>query len=154
MLGSELMKIDKFKATEKVLYEYKSLDIKIKNIQIDIETLKNDITLKAISYEERVGKTNAFSSSVENEVIHREEHVQMQIDRLESKLRYNQNLKIKIEGALSQLSDQEMNLVRLRYFTKEHMTWLQVSYELGFEKNYCTQVRNKIINKLSDFIYP
>ena len=78
----------------------------------------------------------------------------MQIDRLESKLRYNQNLKIKIEGALSQLSDQEMNLVRLRYFTKEHMTWLQVSYELGFEKNYCTQVRNKIINKLSDFIYP
>ena len=32
---------DRFKATEKVLYEYKSLDIKIKNIQIDIETLKN-----------------------------------------------------------------------------------------------------------------
>lgn len=145
---------DKFKATEKVLYEYKSLDVKIKNIAIDIETLKNDITLKAISYEERIGKTNAFSSSVENEVIHREEHIQIQIDRLESKLRYTQNLKTKIEGALQQLTEQELKLVKLRYFSKEKKTWLELSTDIGYDKDYCIKIKNKIIKKLSEFIYP
>ena len=62
-----------FKKTEYALYNYKDLDIKIKSIDIDIDMLENDITLKAISYEEKTGPTNAFSSSVENEVIRREE---------------------------------------------------------------------------------
>ena len=151
--GSESM-IEKFKKTEYTLYNYRSLDIKNKNIKIDIENLKNDITLKAVGYEERVSPTNAFSSSVENEVIRREEHIQEKIDRLEAKLKYNQDLKIKIEGALQQLTEQELKLVKLRYFSKEKKTWLELSTEIGFDKDYCIKIKNRVINKLSEFIYP
>ena len=76
------MKDNLFGKTESALYNYKDLDIKIKSIDIDIEMLKNDITLKAISYEEKSGPTNAFSSSVENEVIRRDEVVKEEIERL------------------------------------------------------------------------
>lgn len=146
--------IDKFKKTEYTLYNYKSLDIKNINIKIDIENLKNDITLKAIGYEERISPTNAFSSNVENEVIRREEHIQEKIDRLEAKLKYNQDLKTKIEGALQQLTEQEFKLVQLRYFSKEKKTWLELSNKIGFDKDYCIKIKNRIINKLSEFIYP
>lgn len=42
-----------FKKTEYALYNYKNLAIKIKSIEIDIEMLKNDITLRAINYDEK-----------------------------------------------------------------------------------------------------
>ena len=66
---------EKLKRTEEALYNYKRMEIAIKNIQIDIENLLNDITLKAVSYDQRGSKTNAFNSSVENEVIKREEYI-------------------------------------------------------------------------------
>mgnify|MGYP001575237941 CR=1 FL=1 len=145
---------DKFKKTEATLYNYKSLAVKIKNIEIDIDDLENDITVKAISYDEKSSPTNAFNSVVENEVVKREETIKQQIDVLKSKLKYNQNLKIKIDGALEQLTTDEYKLVDLRYFGRDKRTWISVGQELGFDKDYCTKIRNKIINKLSTLIYP
>ena len=73
---------EKIKRTEEALYNYKRMDIIIKNIQIDIENLLNDITLKAVSYDQISSKTNSFNSSVENEVIKREEYIKEQVDML------------------------------------------------------------------------
>lgn len=146
--------VSELKKTEYTLYNYKSLDTKTKNIKIDIDNLKNDITIKAVGYDERVSPTNSFNSSVENEVVRREEHVQEKIDMLEAKLKYYQDLKIKIDGALQQLTEQEFRLVQLRYFSKEKKTWLELSTEIGFDKDYCIKIKNRVINKLSEFIYP
>ena len=66
-------KSDLFRKTEYELYNYKFIESKIKSIDIDIDILKNDISLKGISYEEKTGPTNAFNSSVENEIIRRAE---------------------------------------------------------------------------------
>ena len=148
------MEENKFKKTEYTLYNYKSLDIKIKNINIDIDNLENDITVKAVSYEEKAGPTNAFSSSVENEVIRRDEHVREQLDILRAKKKYNLDLKTKVDGALEQLTKDELKLVELRYFSKEKKQWLEISSKIGFEKDYCTRIKNKIICKLSELIYP
>lgn len=145
---------DKFKKTEATLYNYNSLAVKIKNIEIDIDDLENDITLKAINYDEKSAPTNAFHSSVENEVIKRDEHTKQQIEILKAKLKYNQNLKTKIDGALEQLTTDEYKLVNLRYFGRDKRTWIAIGQELGFDKDYCTKIRNKIINKLSTLIYP
>ena len=145
---------DKFKKTEATLYNYKSLEVKIKNIEIDIDTLENDITVKAVSYDEKPASTNAFHSTVEDEVIRRDEHTKQQIEMLKAKLKYNQNLKAKIDGALEQLTTQEYKLVDLRYFQKDKRTWLFIGQELGFDKDYCVKIRNKIIKKLSELIYP
>lgn len=148
------MEDNKFKKTEYTLYNYKSLDVKIKNIDIDISNLENDITVQAISYDEKSSPTNAFNSSVENEVIRREEKVSEKIQLLKSKRKYNTDLKTKIDGALDQLTSDEFKLVELRYFSKDKKTWIEVGMKLGFDKDYCTKVRNKIIDKLSELIYP
>lgn len=148
------MKEDSFKKTEATLYMYKSLDIKIKNINIDIENLENDITVKAVNFDERTASTNAFNSTVENEVIKRDEFIQEQLEILKAKLKYYKDLKIKIEGALSQLTAIERKIVELRYFNKEKMNWIQISLEINLDKNYCITVKNKIIKKLHDLIYP
>ena len=145
---------DRFKKTEATLYNYRSLEVKIKNIQIDIDDLENDITVRAINYDEKPAPTNAFHSAVEDEVVRRDEHVKQQIEMLKAKLKYNQNLKAKVDGALEQLTTQEYKLVNLRYFQKDKRTWLFIGQELGFDKDYCVKIRNKIIKKLSELIYP
>lgn len=145
---------EKIKRTEEALYNYKRMDIIIKNIQIDIENLLNDITLKAVSYDQISSKTNSFNSSVENEVIKREEYIKEQVDILKAKLKYNNDLKVKIEGALGELNSTEYKLISLRYFSREKKTWIAIGCELGFDKDYCVKIRNKIINKMSELIYP
>ena len=145
---------ERLKKTEATLYNYRSLEVKIKNIAIDIDTLENDITVKAVNYDEKPAPTNAFHSTVEDEVIRRDEHVKQQIEILKAKLKYNQNLKAKIDGALGQLTTCEYKLVELRYFQKDKKTWVFIGQELGFDKDYCVKIRNKIIKKLSELIYP
>lgn len=145
---------DKFSKTEYTLYNYNSLDVKIRNIDIDIENLENDITIKAVNYDEKATPTNAFNSTVENEVIRREEYVQDQLDKLRAKKKYNEDLKVKIDGALSQLSPMELKLIELRYFQKEKLQWTTISMKLGFDKDYCSKIKSKIIKRLGDLIFP
>ena len=148
------MEENKFKKTEYTLYNYKSLDIKIKNIDIDIDNLENDISCAGVSWEQRPSPTNAFSSCVENESIKREEKLPEHIQNLKAKRKYNVNLKTKIEGALGELASEELKLVELRYFSKDKKQWIEIGNKLGFDKDYCTKLRNKIVDKLSELIYP
>lgn len=114
---------DLFKKTEGELYNYKGLDIKIKSIEMDIEMLQNDITLKAINYNEKSGPTNAFNSSVENEVIRRDEVVKEQIQKLQNAKKFYMIKKNKIENALQCLNGEEVKLVEMRYFQKVKNNW-------------------------------
>jgi RinA family phage transcriptional activator len=144
---------DLFKKTEGELYNYKGLDIKIKSIEMDIEMLQNDITLKAINYNEKSGPTNAFNSSVENEVIRRDEVVKEQIQKLQNAKKFYMIKKNKIENALQCLNDEEIKLVEMRYFQKVKNNWTKIGFNLGMDRMTCSRLRNKIIKKLSDFIF-
>ncbi|NMF06271.1 xanthine dehydrogenase [Clostridium beijerinckii] len=145
---------DKFKKMEKTLYDYRKLDTAINNIDIDIEHMKNDITLKAISYEEKSSPTNAFSSTVENEVIKRSEHMEKEIARLRSLKADKMALRTKIYNALKDLKENEYKLVEMRYLSKYKKSWIEIGMELSFNKDYCQQLRNKIINSLIESIFP
>lgn len=145
---------DKFKKMEKTLYDYRKLDTAINNIDIDIEHMKNDITLKAISYEEKGSPTNAFHSNVEDEVIRRAEHMEKEINRLKSLKADKMALRTKIYNALKDLKDNEYKLVELRYLGKDRKSWIQIGMELNFNKDYCQQLRNNIINSLIESIFP
>lgn len=145
---------DKFKKMERTLYDYRKLDTAINNIDIDIEHIKNDITLKGVSYEEKSGPTNKFNSDVENEVIRREQYIDEQILRLQRLKADKMALRAKIYNALKDLKDNELKLVELRYLSKDKRTWLDIGLELGFDKNYCQKLRNDIINQLIDIIFP
>lgn len=142
-----------FKKTEYALYNYKNLAIKIKSIEMDIEMLQNDITLKAINYNEKSGPTNAFDSSVENEVIRRDEVVKEHIQKLQNAKKFYMIKKNKIENALQCLNDEEVKLVEMRYFQKVKNNWTKIGFNLGMDRMTCSRLRNKIIEKLSDFIF-
>lgn len=145
---------DKFKKMERTLYDYRKLDTAITNLDIDIEHLKNDITLKGISYEQRSSPTNAFSSIVENEVIKREEYVYTEIDRLQRLKADKMALRAKIYNALKDLDEIESKLIELRYLSRDRGSWISIGMKLNFNKDYCQQLRNKIINNLIEIIFP
>lgn len=59
-----------FKETDERLHNYKYLDIKIKNINLDIKRYENEYSgCGAMVYTEKTSNTYNISSSVENEVL-------------------------------------------------------------------------------------
>lgn len=147
---------DKFKKMEKALYGYRQLNTAITNLDIEIERVKNDISLQAISYEEKGSPTNAFSSSVENEVVRREKYNDIEVARLQHIKTDKEALKAKIYNALKDLDPVESRLVELRYLekSKEKRSWISIGMELNFTAKYCQEIRNKIINNLSEIVFP
>lgn len=142
-----------FKKTEAILYDYKNLEIKIMNLDIDIETLKNSYCgVAPVNYKERTQSTNKFNSVVENEIIDREENMEDLIRRLEIEKNYNVNLKKKIDNALKTLPEESFKLVELRYF-KGKQTWTAIGRKLNMDKDYCCRKRCEIIERLGRLIY-
>ena len=138
-----------FKQIEHRLNNFKSIDIKIRNIDLDINFLKNDISISGTSFEERPSSTNAFSSVVENNAVRREEkNVLDNLERLERQKQLLLKEKSKMENALSALSDMEYEVIALRYFSRNKATWTGVSTRLGYAEVWCKKVRAEAINKL------
>ena len=140
---------NEFKKIEKFLYDYKYIDNKLDVYKFKLDHIKNDVNISSIDYsKDKISSTNAFNSTVENAMLDRESN----IAALEEKIReleYNKQL---IDKSLTVLEDTELKLVKLRYFSKDKMTWIAIGHELGFDKDYCMKLRNKIINKLMDLI--
>lgn len=145
---------DKFKKMERTLYDYRKMDTAITNLDIDIEHIKNDITLKGVSYEEKSAPTNSFHSTVEDEVIKREEYVYKEINRLQHLKADKMALRAKIYNALKDLDEVESKLIELRYLSRDKLSWVSIGMKLNFNKDYCQQLRNKIINNLIEVIFP
>lgn len=140
---------------EKTLYDYKNLDLRIQNIDLEIEILKNDVSCSGVSYEYKGGTTNIFSSVVENEFVRREEHLSEHVEDLKKKKVYTIALKQKITNALKMLNDEEYRLVELRYFDtkKKRKTWVEIGIILGIDSVVCCKMKNKIVNKLKEEIF-
>lgn len=144
-----------FKKTEKILYDFTNMDLKIQNIDLHINRLINDVSCAGVSYEERTGPTNAFSSSVENEVIRREEHMSQEIKQLKQIKNDTTTIQQIVKNALNSLKEEEYKLVELRYFQKgRKKTWIEIGMILGMDKDNCCKAKNKIINNLAGYIFP
>lgn len=143
-----------FKRVEYQLYNFKAIDVKIKNIDIDINRLMNDISLGGGDmFAEKSSPTNSFNSNVENEVIKREDReLDNKLQKLRLKKQYLIEDKEKIENALTLLSDTEYKLIELRYFSRNKLTWVNIALKLGYDETYCRKLRSTVINKLCDFI--
>lgn len=148
------MKNNLFKKTEKTLYNYKNLGLEIESLDIHINSILNDVSIEGVSYEERSSPTNAFSSSVENEVVKREEHHAEIIEKLRNKKQGLIELDKIIKVALNSLESEEYKLVELRYFIKPKKSWVEIGMKLGLDKDTCCRMKNKIINKIMSFIHP
>ena len=140
---------NEFKKIEKILYDYKYIDNKLDVFRFKLEHIKNDVNISSIDYsKDKISSTNAFNSTVENAMLNRESNIAALEEKIKE-LEYNKQL---IDKSLTVLEDTELKLVKLRYFSKDKMTWIAIGHELGFDKDYCMKLRNKIINKLMDLI--
>lgn len=137
-----------FKETEHTLYHYKDIDKEIEIINFKLENLNDDISVNAISYNEKSSPTNKFNSSVENEVIKREEIISKLIAEKKS-LEFNRKL---ISKSLELLSEEEREIVKLRYFSNPRNSWNLIALKINASVDHCMKTRKKIINRLAKYI--
>lgn len=131
-----------------MLYNYKNTKAEIKILKRDLEILENDYRgTGAISYEERSSPTNAFSSSVENEVIRKDEMIQ----KLKNIIRLKEIEIENIDDALATLTLAENKLVELKYFKK--IPNKKIAIELNVVEQTSCKYKDKIIKKLIDLIF-
>lgn len=139
---------DKFKIVEAMLYNYKNTIAEIKILKKDLEILENDYRgTGGISYEEKSGPTNAFNSSVENEVIKRAEKIQ----RLKHKIRLKEIDVEKIDAVLEALNDNDKYLIQEYYMNNNQLKF--ISSEIGLAESYASAYKSNLINKIVNIIF-
>ena len=139
---------DLYKKTDGVLFNYKSIKAEIFNLELDIEELQEEIEgVKAVSYDEKSSPTHKFNSSVENEVIKKEQ----EINRLLREKRSKERLIKKIDNALNSLDIEEKEIVQLRCF--ERKPWNKVGMTINKDADYCGKIKRAAVNKISDLIW-
>ena len=129
-----------FKKTENLLYNYTNIDAELEIIEFKLK----DISVGAISYEERTAATNEIHSSVEDKTL---KVLELQEKRKE--LLFKKEL---IEKALNLLDKTERELVEFRYFSLRKPSWLYVSMQLNLSEMSCLRIRNRVINKIGMYI--
>ena len=134
---------DKFKKIEAMLYNYKQTEVEIKNIDLDIEEVRNEYRgVGAMVYGERTSHTNKISSSVENEIEYKENRINYLIS-----LKRSKEIEIeRLNNVLSILSEDEYRLIELRYFKK--LQYKQIADIICMNDIYIIDKKRKIINKL------
>lgn len=103
----------KIKEIEKALYEYKKKKIKVRNIELEINKIKNNyLGTSSITFEERTAPTNKISNSVENEFLRKEE----QISRLECEKIFIASELEQLDNAMETLDHREKEIIKECYF--------------------------------------
>lgn len=149
MIKLDNEKEDLYKKTDGVLFNYKSIRTEVSNLELEIEELQEEVDgVKAIGYEERSSPTNAFNSSVENEVLKKEK----EINRLLREVKSKRRLLTKIDNAIETLEYEEREIIKLRCF--ERRSWNVVGSMTNRDSDYCCKIKRKSINKLSELIWP
>jgi RNA polymerase sigma factor (sigma-70 family) len=136
-----------YKKTEALLYEYKTLVAEVKNLAIEIEELEHDYKgCGAISYEEKTGPTNAFNSSVENEMLERRRRLNLLED-----LKFKKDNQVKkIDNALESLDERSKDIVKLKYFEK--VSNRNIANRLNVTEIWlCTLIKDAV-NQISNLI--
>ncbi|URZ15786.1 hypothetical protein [Clostridium felsineum] len=144
------MAMDKYKAVEYMLCNYKIMKVEIKNIDLDLKEFENEYRgCGAVSFEEKTGQTYKFNSVVENEL----ELKNRQIEYLK-RMRDSKQRKIdKIDNALTILDEEQRTIIELRYFSNTKIGWLNICNKLELSDVTCRNIKNEAIKKLIHVIF-
>jgi RinA family phage transcriptional activator len=143
-----VMTNDKFKVVEAMLYNYYKNKAEVKNMKLDLEVLENDYRgVGSITYEERTQATNAFSSSVENEVLKRDEKIIL----LRRKIRLKEIEIEKVDNIFNSLTKDETFIIQERYFN--HNTNKYIAATLNVTEQTACSYKEKLINKITPLMF-
>lgn len=137
-----------YKKAEWLLYNYKKIKAEIKNIEIEIQDIKNTyIGASAIdTSKDNISNTNKISSVIENEVLDKERR----IERLESiKLKKENQIK-KVDNALEILTEEDRKLIELRYF--ERLPNYKVAMIFDMTEEGCSARKRRIVENIKDIL--
>jgi DNA-directed RNA polymerase specialized sigma24 family protein len=127
------------------LRNYKILKAEIKDIELKIEELREDISVAPICYEERPAPTNKFNSSVENDAIRLAEKT----SELEKDKRHREREIERIDNALSILSEKERKVLRLKHV--EGYNWDAITYTIDRSYVSCKNMESEALRKIQRF---
>lgn len=137
-----------YRKTEAILYNYNKVKAQIKNIELDIENIKNNFNGPgAIVYEERTQSTNRFNSSVENEVLNREN----EINQLERYKRQKEIEILKVDNAIGSLTEREKTIIEMRYFKK--YSNIMIAAKLDLTEEYICNIKRNAVNQVLDLLF-
>lgn len=145
------IKNKKFSYVEGILYNYNSMKAQLNSYKIELEYLNIEYEgCKGKSYLSIPSNTNTIYSSVESELIKKENQKEL----LESKIRKTDMQIRKLENALNLLDNEELELVKFRYFSNRTVkpSWVEVAAKIGYSDKTCRAMRNKIIEKIQKII--
>lgn len=138
----------KYKRAEWLLYNYKKIQAEIKNINIEMEEIKN--TYSGVSgidpSQESTGETNKITSSVENEIMNKEDR----INYLENIKTTKENQIKKVDNALEVLTEEDREIIELRYFEK--VPNYQVARRLDMTEEGCSMRKRRIIENIKNIL--
>jgi len=136
-----------YQATERMLYTYKSMPIRIMSLRQHIELVRQHLEPTMISnYELQEGKSYSVSSPVEAAALNRIEGEAVQ--KLELKIKNLETLKKIVEVSIDTMLDAEQRkLVKMIYF--QNMTWQQTCMELSVDKNTYYAKKNDIVKLMA-----
>lgn len=138
-----------YKQIEEMLKIYPIIKAEIKNIEMDMLEVENNVGFKGASDDPKPSTpTYHFSSAVENEAL------SISRDRLLSNLKEEKKKRQRkidrIENAMSILSEIEEEIISLYYFKKSSMT--SISYKIDRDKSQVYRKKKYAIKKMADIM--
>lgn len=161
-----------YKKTEDLLNDYKSMQARVKNLELDIkkpfewtpETMEEAISGIVYSRRGESGmpfgggtgdKTASVASGFRHEMMSNAREsagdyieeigtAKAEKERLEREIE-------KIDNAIASLSEDEQNIIRMRYLEKQ--LWYEVAYHVQYTERHCKRLRTRAIWYMSKSIF-
>lgn len=136
-----------YRKIEGMLYSYRKTQAEIDNMKLKIKEIEKDYKgTGSISYEEKGSPTNAFNSSVENEILSKEK----EINSILKEVKFKEIQLEKIDNAIGALANREKSIIYMKYFDRK--TSRDISAKLNLTEVHVCRLKKRIINSLIPII--
>jgi len=137
-----------YRKTERLLYDYKTYDSAIRNLEAELEEILPKVSTSVVKLGEAGSTASPFYSQTEDWAIKRIESPRAK--RIRRLLSEKKRLSKAIKEVREQLTDEENTLVRMRYDLEE--PHLEIWESLHMSRSNYFEFKNKLIEKISRYL--
>ncbi|WP_010293553.1 sigma factor-like helix-turn-helix DNA-binding protein [Clostridium senegalense] len=140
---------ENIKKIERMLKEYNSNEIEIRNIELELEEL-NNISISSINSEgEKTSKTNKIQYTVEQQLIQKEEKTKKLLN-IKNQLNL---INRKIDNTLDGLKPKEKQVIELRYIELVGYSWGNIARKMDISEAWARGLKSKGIKKMAHIMF-
>lgn len=143
-----------YKKVEGILYGVPKLKAEIENLKIDLEEIQDIQGITGQSGNEKAGsQTYKITSSVEDEVINRDENLADRIKAIEMTIQRKERQIKRVENVLATLTEQEKLLIEMKYFKRYSVNRICEILDIT-TPTFNLRRRNIIVKRLIPLFFP